>query len=257
MTRDVLQQRPSFHHLTTSKLFLNSFNSIDKKLNQKKNPTWIRSYNFMSLLNLPAAMEIYGPLVNLWEGKLMGEAIIKHCKSELEYGLRGNWAVNVLKNHYRKRALKRLTEEDINEDDPELECDEEELTQTKKGRCAFKRYETFFDVKGAFSSGAPFSAVCWSDKDGDIGRGIERTYGVVYGKKREHVRVMIRVPWTDITKNGMVYWRWRLTDDSLDYYKPLAQCERVLPIVLLPLLQSEKKDYYTVVSSEWEQLVFH
>ena len=39
---------------------------------------WIRKYNVQSLLNLPKSMELYGPLIDLWEGANQGEAYL-HC----------------------------------------------------------------------------------------------------------------------------------------------------------------------------------
>lgn len=238
--------------LTTSKVFLNCFSSIDKKLNaEKKKPTWIRTYNFMSLLNLPRAMELYGPLVNLWEGKLMGEAIIKYCKSELENGLRGNWAVNVLQKHYRKRALKRLTEDSM-EMDTESEQTEDDLMLKGKGRRAYKRYESYFHVRGAFSSGLPISAIGWSD-EAIGGRSFILNFGVVFGSKGCFVRRITRME--DVIGHlGSSYWKWDVTDISYE----LCSSADVLPIILLPMLPvkgTDSEGYYTIVSSDWKKLI--
>lgn len=275
------------------------------KLNKKAKPTWIRTYNFMSLLNLPAAMKMYGPLVNLWEGKLMGEAIIKHCKSELENGLRGNWAMNVLLKHYRKRALKRLAA-DSEEDDPELQegggnastiegkgegapleadgSDDlekgpgvlekeqdggggDDLTQKRKGRRAFKRYDSFVDVQSAFDSGLPLSAINWISPETH-----EEWWGMVFGTKKEDLSLAILEtnPGSAYAPNGKpFYMKWNLTGHATDF-APMQRVGKLLPVLLLPIHKEipgrktlrrnpnrkdeERCDYYTVVSSEWKHL---
>ena len=56
------------------KRFLTHFAKLDREVEPKREkPTWVTSYNFSSLLNLPGIMERYGPLRNLWEGGNQGE----------------------------------------------------------------------------------------------------------------------------------------------------------------------------------------
>lgn len=236
--------------LTSSKLFLNYFTSIDKKLNKKLKPAWIRTYNFMSLLNLPAAMKLYGPLVNLWEGKLMGEAIIKYCKSELENGLRGNWPVNVMLKHYRRRSLKRLTEEETKDDDgpsPEPDSGDEPLTQNRKGRRGFKLYTDECDAKKEFEQGKPLSVVYWKADDG-----LGWTYGMAYGRDGGTFRVLYPNIYSSVRKNDLVFWAWDISDKIVVLKQPVKKKD-AMPVLLLPLLEEGRKGYYTVVSSEWNQ----
>ena len=49
-------------------IFLSSFGKFDADLRGDHTRTWVRSYNFMSLLNVPSVLKKYGPLRNLWEG---------------------------------------------------------------------------------------------------------------------------------------------------------------------------------------------
>ena len=53
------------------------------------------SYNFPSLLNLPEAMQEYGPLKNLWEGGYQGEGFLLLVKPEASYGMRKNWCCSL------------------------------------------------------------------------------------------------------------------------------------------------------------------
>ena len=46
-------------------------------------PSWLQHFNFLSLLNLPDTMDLYGPLVNMWEGQNRGEGFLRHLRSRL------------------------------------------------------------------------------------------------------------------------------------------------------------------------------
>jgi len=59
---------------TTRKIFLTYFECFDKTMREENaTPTWITSYNFVCLLNLPTMLATFGPLRNYWEGGGMGE----------------------------------------------------------------------------------------------------------------------------------------------------------------------------------------
>ena len=82
---------------------------MDKGMRGKaKLPTWVSSYNFLSLLNLPAAACYYGPPCNLWEGGYCGEGIIKLVKQELSGGFRDGWQVSLLERIYFNRQLENV-----------------------------------------------------------------------------------------------------------------------------------------------------
>ena len=51
------------------KIFLSCFEIFDRQLRGPgEKPTWLSSYNFICLLNLPGMLRRFGPLRNLWEG---------------------------------------------------------------------------------------------------------------------------------------------------------------------------------------------
>jgi len=63
------------------KIFLNYFEHFDKGMRKKDEvPTWISSYNFICLTNIPETMHKFGPIRNYWEGGGMGEKIIQLIK---------------------------------------------------------------------------------------------------------------------------------------------------------------------------------
>ena len=50
-------------------IFLNCFEVFDKEWRvTEEKPTWINSFNFLCLHNLPDMLQKFGQLQNLWEG---------------------------------------------------------------------------------------------------------------------------------------------------------------------------------------------
>ena len=73
-------------------LFLTYFAKLDKSIDpNRKIPTWITCYNFLCLLNIPKAMEMFGPLRNLSELDIQGEGFIRYAKSEIPDASSKNW----------------------------------------------------------------------------------------------------------------------------------------------------------------------
>jgi hypothetical protein len=70
-------------------IFVKSMDDTHSK--DKKKASYIRHYNFMSLLNLPNQMKHYGSLRLLWEGGTQGEGYLRSVKGELKKGLNKNW----------------------------------------------------------------------------------------------------------------------------------------------------------------------
>ena len=117
-TEEHIEQTESYIHE-----FLSKFREIDKGLGKdggddeeegtgsskkSQGPRWLRSYNGVSLLNIPQAMRDFGPLVDLFEGKVQGEGIVTYIRPFISQGLRQNWAQNALTNVYRNLSLLRI-----------------------------------------------------------------------------------------------------------------------------------------------------
>ncbi len=77
----------------------------NKRKGKDKEPIWLSTYNFMCLINLVKNMLQYGPLRNFWEGKYIGEAMVKTVKPEMTSVRRLNWAVNLLLKLYQKKGM--------------------------------------------------------------------------------------------------------------------------------------------------------
>ena len=93
MNRDVTDGTPSQMDRDI-KLFLFYLNIVSIFL-QTKNTVWIRSYNYQSLLNLPFAVTVFGPLANSWEGGNCGEEYLRHVKPRIHDAPNKNWNMNV------------------------------------------------------------------------------------------------------------------------------------------------------------------
>ena len=51
------------------KLFLSAYDEFDLANHKSSDaPSWVKSYNFCSLLNYPALKQKFGSLSNLWKG---------------------------------------------------------------------------------------------------------------------------------------------------------------------------------------------
>ena len=97
------------------KLFLSNFKSFDEyqqgpqaAISQGNcSSEWLTKYNFITLLNVPDCMGKFGSLRNLFEGDGKGEGALPILK-EVITSVRGNWAYNVAKKYYQKRATKEV-----------------------------------------------------------------------------------------------------------------------------------------------------
>ena len=94
------------------KLFLNSVHHVDMKLNMKSDkhylPYWLTKYNYQSLLNLPNAMELYGPLINLWEGANQGEGYLRYAKPIVTDIHSVNWHLNAHMKLLNEKAIESV-----------------------------------------------------------------------------------------------------------------------------------------------------
>ena len=59
------------------KIFLTYFAKMDECMQVKNKATWICSYNFVCLLNIPQKVLQFGSVHQYWEGGGMGEKFIQ------------------------------------------------------------------------------------------------------------------------------------------------------------------------------------
>ena len=66
----------------------------DVDMSKKSKPLWLSKYNFLSLLNIPQSMKLFGPMINLWEGSNQGEGYLRFAKPKLTNIHSKNWQIN-------------------------------------------------------------------------------------------------------------------------------------------------------------------
>ena len=155
------------------KIFLTVFEKFDVGLRAvKQKPTWVTSYNFTCLLNLPDLMREYGPLTNLWEGGGQGEKILQMVKP-LWLGFRNNWQHSILTRMLNEKALKTMmSSEDIMEEDS---SDTDTTTETSSDGM-YHTYKDVSQVKHLMRNNKAMSVVFL--RSGDSGFIIRTSTGV-------------------------------------------------------------------------------
>ena len=81
------------------KIYLTMVHKFDMALNGSvdRKFTWVQKSNYLSLLNLPNQMKMYGQMRCYWEGGHRGEGLIQELKSIINHGLTNNWQYNTMK----------------------------------------------------------------------------------------------------------------------------------------------------------------
>jgi hypothetical protein len=131
------------------RMFLTKFDHVDAMLkNQEKiGPTWISSYNFLCILNIPNMIRRYGSLRHIWEGGECGEGFIRKVKRELKTGLRNNWRCWVMTNLLRNISYHDLFQQ-LNND---TKCNQ---------HVEYKVYSNKMFAKFLIAKNRPISGMC-------------------------------------------------------------------------------------------------
>ena len=91
------------------RVFLTRFADMEEHL-AKLNalPSWLASFNCLSLLNLPRIVRQFGPIRNLWEGSWVGEGFLRFAKPAVKTGLRKFWQRSTMTSMARMKGLQVL-----------------------------------------------------------------------------------------------------------------------------------------------------
>jgi hypothetical protein len=238
------------------KIFLNCVDKFDSGIRicslKERNPLWIQSSNFVALLNLPKAMERFGPPRELWEGGPRGEGILRELKP-LITGLRGNWAANALRRFYQNRAFEDILSQlgslpgdtdyvDEGSDD-EFQEDGRMLSSTRYR--PFRYYADKDTALQALDKSMPLSIIQLSD-----GRfGFVTKENKFFPVQRENFRVQVC---------GASYFEWscnrvdEVIEDNVWQNMILHHC------LFLPRLAADGKPEpgrcYYVITSQWLEM---
>lgn len=243
------------------KIFLNSFEIFDRAMRcGEDTPTWISSYNFICLTNLPSVLREFGPLRNMWEGGGQGEKILRLVKPTW-IGFRKNWQVNMLDRLLRQTAMGRLQskeghteadaikwmtediEDELDEDDP-IENITSDIFQ---GNHLLKRYSNAGDVRRQFQCRRPLSIVRLNNQKFCC---VMRNNSVVWLHCTEFKEQIA----------GAYYHLWQINGDD-DPQQQITTIEQVTHYcILLPKLSMHglpgrnDEPIFTLIESEWKEI---
>ena len=115
------------------RLFLTFLHDHEMSMSIKKK-TWLSSYNFICLLNLPEQIKFLGPIRNRWEGGVRGEGFLCVVKPMVAGTGRANWQRNLLVNLVKYKSMLLLSSHpDNSQDDNKLD-----LSSIKVYQCMTK-----------------------------------------------------------------------------------------------------------------------
>ena len=82
------------------RVFLSSYDALSASVTGRLDASIFGAYNFACLMNLPEAMEQFGPLRQLWEGSTKGEGFLWFVKPMMTQGFKhhNNWHYHLLHN---------------------------------------------------------------------------------------------------------------------------------------------------------------
>ena len=238
------------------KLFLSSFESFDIAMrNTDTKPTWLTSYNFMCLINVPKMIQEFGPVRNLWEGGGQGEKIIGLLKP-LWFGFRKNWHVNLLSNLLKRMAIdrvqcafKKIDEkspcapscgQDI-EDDMES-VDELDINSLNQSQKMVHKYINLEEIRSRFENRKPMSVVCMRNG----------TFACIL---RNNTAVELHCEVVHETFCGCWYHKWSIPNEIVQHQytiNDIAHYCLLLPRMTpdgMPTMNNEA--IFTLVDSEW------
>ena len=224
------------------KIYLSMVHKFDIALNGTINRklTWVQKSNYLSLLNLPNQMKMYGPMRCYWEGGYRGEGLIQELKSIINQGLVKNWQKNTLKRFFNLRTLSLLNKETKNGDSN----DTEKESQYKD----FKRYGTISNIIDVMQNNKPLSIM-----------ESKKNYFLVAIDSKSAIQIVIKNYSNTICH--MDYFFWRIMPDII-IPKPLSN-EIVRNCILLPCLDKEINwvnyngvfgGIYSCIDSDWNEL---
>ena len=212
------------------KNFLTYFEHFDKAMRRESDtPTWITSYNFICLLNVPNMLATFGPLRNFWEGGGMGEKFIQQIKP-LWNGFRKNWQLNLLDNVLQKMAINRI--------------EKHSQQNVNKGK-QFHKYKDKEDVTDNFNNRKPMSMIQL-----DNGKFF---FSVM--KNNTFVPVMCTTYFRTICGWHYHYWHIADNDDHEVNIFTIQRCCLLLPLMSSTGLPTSNDDaIYTVIDYDWKDI---
>ena len=156
------------------------------KLKDKKKPIWITKYNYQSLMNIPEQMQLFGPLVQLWEGSNQGEGYLRFIKPKINNVHAKNWHINAHKRLLEEISLDRIIDrytDKRTEGDQEHEYRPMKHLRERRQKTKYHTYDSIRDIKSAIETFQPISCI----------RNCGNEYMVVVAQKERNVRLGVPI----------------------------------------------------------------
>jgi hypothetical protein len=237
--------------------FLSLMEKLDLKLYPRRaKPIWIAKYNFTSLLRVCESFVHFKHVKNLYEGGVIGEAVVKVLRPLVAKGVHKNWATNLLLAHYRQCTLDLLIEEAEEKDRTPIPCPLGEDVESSK----FKRYTTTAEVNFRITNGRPIPVLLY-------GSSHQWKAGVIIvAQKRWYFKEVVFLNNEEVVNDpfGLAYHQIHLPVDEIlfgqingEYTHRLGEFQ--LPFwdygLLLPELVTNTRPFrYSLLRSSWQFL---
>lgn len=218
------------------KLFLNFFEIFDKAIRKEGDtPTWITSYNFICLTNLPHSIHRFGPIRNYWEGGVRGEKIIQSIKP-LWNGFRKNWAVNIMERMLKQMAIERVLNNSTTKGD--------EVKIDATGKLCYV-YRSVEQLQQFYDHRKPISIVQLSD--GTFHAKVTRNF---------YVELTCESYAGNISGSHYHYWviesyEMKLLEDTLHI---INYCLLLPKMTMTGIPSRENEAIYTAIDYEWKDI---
>jgi hypothetical protein len=222
------------------RLFLTALYDHEESMEKKKH-TWLSSYNFVCLLNLPEQVYSLGPIRNRWEGGPRGEGFIRKVKPMVFRTGRENWKKNLLSNLLKHKSLFHLSEDGFN-------VGSSQTRDSLDLRC-FKMYSCLTNFIKEFACHRPFSVVV--DKRTLYGKAWQGMF-VIYrsGSTTQLIHICPQETSTPKKFFGQIYHKISYVSQAndIDFEDLDVECYGLF----LPLKGSP--GYYSLVTDNWRLL---
>lgn len=236
--------------------FLSAYDSLNESI--KGAPTSIFSiFNLACLMNLPEAMETYGPLRQLWEGEIRGEGFLRFAKPLMTQGFKhSNWHYHLLQKLGIMKAFRNILPQRKTETVP---TNAQGVLIPRRG--FFKKYNSVFEFKKCFEADEkkhkqPISVILTSKVNGDVQLwAVVDTYDTA-------IEITIAEHTQPTTKFGLHYYEFAYDEALIDWSECADEAAIIGYGLLLPLMEPDQTGRYdlalykrfALISSNWKKL---
>ena len=228
------------------RLFLSKFDALCEPL--APNSSVVSSYNFMCLMNIPEAMELFGPLRNLYEGGPRGEGFALFAKPHMSGVMKKSWHYHLMRELLREKAFNSMLPQERKVKVPVTYLD-----ALRHRSDMFQKYDAEYTfgyhfVQEFARDKKPVSVLLVEMLGGEI---------VIFGVVGSYDSVL-KVEISDVPAAkvfGFYYYEFGLPATQSVQWESVASSVTAIGYgLLLPLLEDKQSKRFALISSNWENL---